>query len=348
MVLPKYMLEYMNIINNKCINTNYNPLDNNIVKNTASIYDLSNNKNYHLLVTINYSLSQLKEISRFYNFKTSGTKKELSQRLFCFLYLSNKATKIQSIFRKHLVQLYFKYRGPAFVKRKLCINDSDFLSMEPVSDISTSQFVSFKDEDQFIYGFDILSFYNLIFINKQLLNPYNRREFSLNVIRNFKSLLNICTILNVPINIEIDNSEITSKQSVELRILGLFQNINALGNYSDASWFTTLNKQQCIKLIKELVEIWNYRSQITEETKRSICHPSGNPFRHFNMHYIQVEQNIEIIRQELLYVLENMVNCGIDKDSKTLGAYYVLGGLTLVNPAAASALPWLYQSVLYV
>jgi hypothetical protein len=43
-----------------------------------------------------------------------------------------------------------------------------------------------------------------------------------------------------------------------------------------------------------------------------------------------------------------MVNCGIDKDSKTLGAYYVLGGLTLVNPAAAIALPWLYQSVLYV
>jgi len=30
-----------------------------------------------------------------------------------------------------------------------------------------------------------------------------------------------------------------------------------------------------------------------------------------------------------------------------LGAYYVLGALTLVNPNAAAALPWLFQSVAY-
>jgi hypothetical protein len=46
-----------------------------------------------------------------------------------------------------------------------------------------------------------------------------------------------------------------------------------------------------------------------------------------------------------LEVLEKFVNLGIDQDSKSLGAYYVLGALTLVNESAASTLPWLFQSV---
>jgi hypothetical protein len=48
-----------------------------------------------------------------------------------------------------------------------------------------------------------------------------------------------------------------------------------------------------------------------------------------------------------LEVLEKLVNTGVDKDSKSLGAYYVLGALTLVNPDAATSLPWLFQSVSY-
>jgi hypothetical protein len=46
----------------------------------------------------------------------------------------------------------------------------------------------------------------------------------------------------------------------------------------------------------------------------------------------------------ILEVLERFVNNGIDNDSKSLGAYYILGALTLVNEAAATSLPWLYQS----
>jgi len=42
------------------------------------------------------------------------------------------------------------------------------------------------------------------------------------------------------------------------------------------------------------------------------------------------------------------INTGIDNDSKSLGAYYILGALTLVNTNAAISLPWLYQSVNYI
>ena len=45
--------------------------------------------------------------------------------------------------------------------------------------------------------------------------------------------------------------------------------------------------------------------------------------------------------------MEEFVNKGIDNNSKTLGCYYVLSCLTLVNSSAAETLPWLYESVNY-
>ena len=42
-----------------------------------------------------------------------------------------------------------------------------------------------------------------------------------------------------------------------------------------------------------------------------------------------------------------MIKLGVDKDSQTLGSYYVLCAMTLVSQDAAIALPWLYESVQY-
>jgi hypothetical protein len=53
------------------------------------------------------------------------------------------------------------------------------------------------------------------------------------------------------------------------------------------------------------------------------------------------------VKKVILEVMEKLVNSGVDKDSKSLGAIYVLGSLTLVNESAATSLPWLFQSVSY-
>jgi hypothetical protein len=65
------------------------------------------------------------------------------------------------------------------------------------------------------------------------------------------------------------------------------------------------------------------------------------------MNYVNNEPNIYNVKKVVLDLLEKFVNTGVDKDSKTLGAYYVLGALTLVNNNAAIALPWLFQSFSY-
>jgi hypothetical protein len=85
------------------------------------------------------------------------------------------------------------------------------------------------------------------------------------------------------------------------------------------------------------------------ETKKAICYPSGNPFLRLpNYNCLQTIENLDEVRKRILEIIENIVNTGIDKDSKCLGAYYVLGALTLVNTDAATSLPWLYQAVCYM
>lgn len=128
----------------------------------------------------------------------------------------------------------------------------------------------------------------------------------------------------------------------------MFQVINSLGNYSDMKWFMKLNQTQLVKFLRELIDIWNYRAQITEETKIAICPPFGSPFSHISRLSYQQLANLEIdtLRNHILIIIDKLVTSGIDNGSKSLGAFYVLGALTLVSQEAADALPWLYQSVI--
>jgi hypothetical protein len=308
-------------------------------------------KNYDIIANCNYNQTQLKTIAKTYKLKISGNKSELVSRIFAFLYLSSYIIKIQKIFRGRIVKKYKGLHGPAAIKRNICTNSTDFITMDPLEEINFHQFISYKDEDGFIYGFDISSLFNLFTkTNSVIKNPYNRNLIPDYIFKNIKSLITLSRILRIHINLcfEDETQIIPEEKVVELRTLALFQNIDALGNYSNSNWFLSLNRNQIIKLVRELADIWSYRAQLSMETKLSICPPTGDPFRNLNMQLIHVSPNFNIVRKIALEVLEKLVNNGVDNDSKALGAYYVLGALTLVNSDAAISLPWLYQSVNYL
>jgi len=325
-----------------------------VVKKTIKISDdniiIPTMKNYNDITNYNYNVSQLKIIAKNYKLKISGNKNELVSRIFTFLYLSSYIIKIQKVFRGHIVKRYIKLHGPAATKRNLCTNSTDFVSMEPLEEIKFNQFLSYKDEDGFIYGFDITSLFNLFSKNGNINNnPYNRNKIPDTILKNIKTLLRLSKILKITIVLDLEDEtpSISEEKVVELRSLSLFQNIDSLGNYSNCNWFLSLNRNQIIKFVRELADIWSYRAQLSVETKRAICPPNGDPFRNLNMSLVHVSQNFNIVRKVVLEVLEKLVNTGVDKDSKSLGAYYVLGALTLVNQDAATSLPWLFQSLNY-
>jgi len=347
--------EYIEIINKRCINSLSSSI---IPKKQEKITDynliIPTRENIEILYKYNYNKEQLKQFAKHYKLKISGNKKELTSRIFCYLNLSTYAIKIQKILRGNLARKYISYHGPALFKRSLCVNDCDFFTMDRLDSLSYLQFFSYRDEDGFIYGFDIMSINALlkqmsVDMTDHVKNPYNRNIISKQTLNNVKHILKLSKLFNITLQLEAENNpnEMSPKKILELRILSLFQIIDSLGSYSNPLWFSNLTRTHILTFLRELIDIWNYRAQITTETKRSICPPNGDPFRNFNLNYVYNEPNLDSVKLYVLQVLEKFVTTGINQDSKTLGSYYILGALTIVNENAAASLPWLYQSFSY-
>ena len=115
------------------------------------------------------------------------------------------------------------------------------------------------------------------------------------------------------------------KKKQEMRILNIFSKIDELGNYSDAKWFTQLERPQIARFLGELYEIWNFRAQLSNEVKQDIAPPNGRPFRQnvfVNINNLQSE-SYETLKKISVTVMENLILNGVSKDSKSLGAYYI-------------------------
>jgi hypothetical protein len=208
--------EYMSNITSKCeknmlISKNYKPIkitDENIIIPTIATY--------HNISNYNYNLSQLKMIAKTYKLKITGNKHQLISRVFSYLYFSSFIIKIQKIFRGLIARKYKNLHGPATFNRKLCTNKVDFITMEPVEEINFHQFLSYKDNDNFIYGFDIISLHNLFLKSKDIesvFNPYNRNLIPESVIKIIKSIIRLSRILKIHINLHYEDD--TTSLSLE-------------------------------------------------------------------------------------------------------------------------------------
>lgn len=304
---------------------------------------------YKDLQTYHYNITHLKSIAKHYNLKQSGNKIEVLNRMYNYLCISHYVVKIQKNARRYLVRAYVKMHGPAAFHRSLCNNLTDFVSMEPVEEIDFHQFMSYKDIDDFIYGFDILSLRNLFLKSSgEVKNPYNRNIVPKHVIKNLCRIIRFGKILNIPIQLDFECKTITAEKTTESRAFTLFQTINEWTNQTSSSnWFMHLNRSHLREFIYELVVMWNYRCGLSLGTKKKICPPHGNPFHNIRIDAIVDEPEITNAQNTLLTILEQMVYNGVDNDSKTLGSMLVLGVITLVNASAASSIPWLFESFSY-
>lgn len=300
-------------------------------------------KEYDLIITKNYNVSQLKSIARFYKLKISGNKMELIKRVWNYLRFSNYAAIIQKLWRGTIVRKFF-----GIAMHKKCVNSTDFLSLNSLSEIPKKQLFTFKDEDGFIYGFDAKSFHNLILKNNQPTNPYNRKPISKKTMTRFNHFIKYGKILGNNINLVINNNieSLSLKKQIELKAHDIFQKIDQFGHITDTSWFLDLSRHHLRKLIRELIDIWNYRASLTPEVKRSIYPPTGDPFNIINnntFHSLEKEK----LQLLILKIFKNIITKSNDNNFRALGAFYILGAITLVNSNAAIALPWLYESVYY-
>jgi len=304
-------------------------------------------------INTEYKVNELKDICKHYGIKCGGTKPELKDRIYTHLIQSHFIKRIQRAVRRSFIRRHSRMSGPAYRDRSLCVNDSDFYSMEPMRDIPRNQFISFKDDTGMVYGFDVMSLYT--YYGTELdnghpvpSNPYNRMKFPPGLSRQMYRKIRLTNILGVPCKIKEDPEPVLSMQERDEQLLfTAFQQINSHGHYSDSAWFSELNYLSIMRFMRELSDIWTYRAQILPQLKQEICPPHGNPFVHADLRGIP-PLHPDVIKHQGIQVIHTFVTSGINRDSQSLGAYYVLSALTLVSQDARTAMPWLYESVVYI
>ena len=323
-----------------------------VKKKKIKIYDnefiIPKYKDYNNIKDINYSLTQLKIICKHYELKFNGNKDELKKKCYNFLFYSYYVNKIQKKVRKNFIYKYNLLHGPAFINRKMCTNDIDFCTLDNINDIRCYNFFSFKDKDNFVYGFDIISIYNLYLKNhNKFENPFNNKIINIKILTNLIEIIRLSKILNIIIDLDYEKIEnFNESKKTEFKLLEIFQKIDSLGNFTNINWFNNLNKYNLIIFLKELIDIWNYRAMLSPCIKNKICPPDGNPFKNMSFKINNINfYNFNIIKKNIINVMDNLLSNGINDEYKSLGASYILCSLTLVNNDAAEALPHYYWSV---
>jgi hypothetical protein len=312
---------------------------------------------------IKYKQRDLKYICKKNNLYVTGKKSILVERILNKYKRDFNACIIQKNVRKLIAVNYINFRGPA-IKTKQCTNDTDFLTLENFDNIHIKDFFSYTDVDGFTFGFNFDSIYGLIKRSKVPLNPYNRQEIPKKIIKYLRRLRrmnkmyyprqNIIenALLQTTNNLQNYNEDLIQLERLRTnktfneRVSNLFYDMDQLGNYTVPEWLTDLSRENLIKFIKFLYELWNYRAGISPETKTNIC-PYYNPFGYKRIcSQFSITLPILPLKNMAIGICENMFYTARSDEYKKLSAIYILMALTTVSNPARNAIPWLYESTL--
>lgn len=320
-----------------------------------------------------------------YDFALVGGKPKILERLRHLFQQHRSATLIQKHVRGYLGRMSISLRGPALRNRALCVNQADGCTLEPVADIPTRNFFSYKDKDGFVYGFELDSIIQMITSSSaRCTNPFNRARMCL-VMPQIKKLVRLTcmaqhlsypyfAILSKPVYVHerhtsrphsttaIEQTHLPIEYNVESmihrmrdlrtrsfadRAAALFMEIDQLGHYTQATWFTALEGHSMTRYLRYLQDFWMYRAHLSPEIKLRIC-PLWDPFIALLRGSVNIyDLSLEHVRTICLGVMEDMIYTGIDAESRMLGSFQVLTCLTLVSMQARQSMMYLYESVSY-
>ena len=145
-----------------------------------------------------HNVPALKQATREYKLRIGGRKADVIERLVNYFNTNASALRIQTCFRSWISRYIVRLRGPAYMDKSICVNDTDFCSMEPLSEIESNYFFSFTDSKQFTYGFNVSSLIEMLKRSENIntvLNPYTRDALSPMILKNIVSLYNLSFIL---------------------------------------------------------------------------------------------------------------------------------------------------------
>jgi hypothetical protein len=144
-----------------------------------------------------YTLPILKEVCKTYKLCISGRKQDVIDRIATHFNKIRTSIVLQKYTRRYLVKIVTSNYKTNKKLRGSCVNDTDFSTLDPLSEIAPDHLYCYTDTDKFTYGFNITSLIELLRNNHKISNPYNRMPITRKQQNNIISVYNM-SILIIP------------------------------------------------------------------------------------------------------------------------------------------------------
>jgi len=265
--------------------------------------------------------------------------KSLFETLFLAIKNLNSILVIQKNFRIYNLRKNVKLRGFACYNRDICVNQTDFYTMEDISDIPNNEFYSYTDDNKFTYGFHIDSIWELIKKKKnKILNPYNRDLFK----EDMKDQVTVLHKIKKQ-NIKVDKNKISLQLLVKSKCIDLFSKIDMFGYQTQIEWLYNQSPVTLRYFYRKLVNLWNYKLGLSYDLKDRIL-PSGdliNINRNISNPSITSNNNKYKLLDKILFVLDALVTQSSNLDDRNMGAIIILHALAEISNDCVTSNPWL-------
>lgn len=141
------------------------------------------------------TIVEIKQVLKAEGCRVSGKRQELVHRLATHYGRIHSIIVIQKTFRGFVGRESERLRGPGYKELHRCVNETDFQTMDSVSEIPRESFFSYEDDGGFVYGFNVFSLMNMFKRNRKFVNPYNREDIPIAVVCRIFSLYKKIEIL---------------------------------------------------------------------------------------------------------------------------------------------------------
>lgn len=254
------------------------------------------------------------------------------------------ARKIQKWWKIKNGLLLFFQKGPAFLNRSLCHNDSEIATLDPLTSIKRPYFFIIKESGKY-WGFDIRSLLIHYENNGQLINIYTTTSCDIKTLENFRKQLDLLRRYKYSLIFENTNN-LTIKQSWNLRVLDICLRLDMLGYRIATQWFSELNLFNQKQLYITLYNLWDKELNLTHEQKIQIVPDylsANNKLFKWNPETTIIKNELDTMRRTNLNIIERLISSASQQSNKTLAAMYTVMALSKVSYECKEAYLWLSE-----
>lgn len=182
--------------------------------------------------------------------------------------------KFQSIWRGFYIRYILKLAGKGVLKRSICHNDEEFVTMESKTSIHPFDYFSFEQDGK-VWCFDQKCMIEWSEKNVEVTNPFNRQKLSNDDVRRLRKL----RLYRERKHLKVVHSEIderTIEETRDLRWLRIVQIINECGMDDSAhpNHFIGMKLEENVGFVNNLVDQvreWVYTTD-DDQTRKFRCY----------------------------------------------------------------------------